>query len=49
MTITETTIPALRLHEAGEGEPLVLVHGSWTDHETWALTVPELAERVRVI
>ncbi|MFF1490964.1 alpha/beta fold hydrolase [Streptomyces sp. NPDC058304] len=26
----------------GEGEPLVLVHGSWVDHENWQLVVPHL-------
>ncbi|WP_327133382.1 hypothetical protein OG311_23860 [Streptomyces sp. NBC_01343] len=26
----------------GEGEPLVLVHGSWVDHETWQRVVPHL-------
>lgn len=35
---------------AGEGEePIVLVHGSWVDHETWALVVPLLAESFRVL
>lgn len=28
---------------AGEGEPLVLVHGSWTDHTSWQLVLPALA------
>lgn len=27
----------------GQGEPLVLVHGGWIDHTTWALVVDELA------
>src|SRR3712207_4937050 len=34
---------------AGEGEPLVLVHGGWSDHTTWGLVAPLLAERFRVI
>ncbi|MFD8480097.1 alpha/beta fold hydrolase [Kitasatospora sp. NPDC059673] len=34
---------------AGSGDPLVLVHGSWSDHATWASVVPVLAERYRVL
>ncbi|GHB46346.1 alpha/beta hydrolase [Streptomyces cirratus] len=33
----------------GEGDPLVLVHGSWADHHTWRLVVPRLAESYRVV
>ncbi|MFF3861142.1 alpha/beta fold hydrolase [Streptomyces sp. NPDC002209] len=33
----------------GEGELLVLVHGSWVDHENWQLVVPRLAESFRVL
>ena len=33
----------------GSGPPLVMVHGSWTDHNSWAAVVPRLAERFRVI
>ncbi|KOU24699.1 alpha/beta hydrolase [Streptomyces sp. WM6372] len=33
----------------GEGEPLVLVHGSWVDHETWQRVVPRLARSFRVL
>ncbi|MGK5733378.1 alpha/beta fold hydrolase [Streptomyces sp. URMC 124] len=37
-------------HEiAGEGEPLVLVHGGLTDHYTWRAVVPALAESFRVL
>ena len=28
----------------GEGPPVVLVHGSWTDHRTWRDVAPALAE-----
>jgi pimeloyl-ACP methyl ester carboxylesterase len=35
--------------EAGSGQPLVMVHGSWTDHHSWDLVVPPLAERFRVV
>jgi pimeloyl-ACP methyl ester carboxylesterase len=34
---------------AGAGDPLVLVHGGWTDHTTWNLIAGPLAERFRVI
>ena len=35
---------------SGSGEiPLVLVHGSWSSHETWRLVVPGLAESFRVV
>ena len=33
----------------GAGEPLVLVHGSWTDSSSWALVAPALAERFTVV
>jgi pimeloyl-ACP methyl ester carboxylesterase len=37
-------------HEVvGDGEPLVLVHGSWVDHDTWQAVVPGLAESFRVL
>jgi pimeloyl-ACP methyl ester carboxylesterase len=32
-------------HTAGEGPPLVLVHGTSADHSRWATVVPRLAER----
>jgi len=28
---------------AGSGDPLVLVHGGWTDHRSWQLLAAELA------
>jgi pimeloyl-ACP methyl ester carboxylesterase len=33
----------------GDGEPVVLVHGSWTDHRSWALVVDELAQTNHVV
>jgi pimeloyl-ACP methyl ester carboxylesterase len=33
----------------GEGEPIVLVHGSWTDHHSWAFVVDELARTNHVV
>ncbi len=38
------------LHEVtGAGEPLVLVHGSWSDHTSWMGVVPDLARTFRVV
>lgn len=34
---------------SGDGEPAVLVHGSWGDHHNWALVVPTLAKKLRVL
>lgn len=52
MTVTQsnTTPVAPRLHcvEQGDGDPVVLVHGGWSDHRTWALVAPALAESHRV-
>lgn len=39
----------LMVEQAGEGEPLVLVHGSWDDRRVWAGVVPSLARHVRVV
>jgi len=33
----------------GSGDPLVLVHGSWVDHSTWAAVVSGLAESFQVL
>ena len=33
----------------GEGEPLVLIHGGWTDHTTWNRLVALLTESFRVV
>lgn len=35
--------------ELGAGEPLVLVHGGWSDHRNWAAVAPALAESFRVV
>ena len=45
-------VNALRLfyEVSGAGEiPLVLVHGSWSSHDTWRFVVPQLAESFRVV
>jgi pimeloyl-ACP methyl ester carboxylesterase len=34
---------------AGEGEPLVLVHGGWTDATTWGAAIEPLARSHRVV
>src|SRR5262249_41250776 len=31
------------------GDPMVLVHGSWADHQNWASVVPALSRRFRVL
>jgi pimeloyl-ACP methyl ester carboxylesterase len=33
----------------GDGEPVVLVHGSWGDHNNWAQVVPALSSSLRVV
>jgi pimeloyl-ACP methyl ester carboxylesterase len=33
----------------GQGEPLVLVHGSWSDHFSWQAVVPRLTSSFRVL
>jgi pimeloyl-ACP methyl ester carboxylesterase len=33
----------------GDGDPLVLVHGSWGDHHNWDPVLPDLALRYRVL
>jgi pimeloyl-ACP methyl ester carboxylesterase len=39
----------LYYEESGTGEPVVFVHGNWTEHSTWRLTTPELAPGMRTI
>lgn len=45
-SLNETTI---FYDEAGQGEPLVLVHGAWVDHTSWDAVVPRLAGSFRVV
>jgi pimeloyl-ACP methyl ester carboxylesterase len=33
----------------GEGDPLVLVHGGWSDHNSWRLVVDEFARSYQVV
>jgi pimeloyl-ACP methyl ester carboxylesterase len=50
-TMTGLSVNGVRLYyeEQGSGEPLVLVHGSWTDATSWRFVVPGLAEAFRVL
>jgi pimeloyl-ACP methyl ester carboxylesterase len=32
-----------------QGEPIVLIHGSWSDHHSWDRVVPHLSENFRVL
>jgi pimeloyl-ACP methyl ester carboxylesterase len=48
-----TTLPALDValfvdRPVGDGEPVVLIHGAWTDHGTWSRVVDPLAQSFRV-
>lgn len=49
--MTTATINGVELYydTVGAGETLVLTHGSWTDGSGWAPSVPNLAERYRVV
>jgi pimeloyl-ACP methyl ester carboxylesterase len=40
---------ALTYDVAGDGVPLVLIHGSWGERQTWGFVIPALAESFRVI
>jgi pimeloyl-ACP methyl ester carboxylesterase len=37
------------VEESGEGDPLVLVHGSWDDRNVWAQIEESLGQRFRVV
>ena len=39
----------LDVEESGAGDPLILVHGSWDDRETWRQARDRLEENSRVI
>lgn len=39
----------LRVADAGEGPPVVLLHGLFMDHHTWSHVTPELTDAFRVI
>jgi pimeloyl-ACP methyl ester carboxylesterase len=51
-TMSNTNINGVRLYwelSGDEGELLVLVHGSWGDHNNWAGVVPRLSRSFRVL
>lgn len=39
----------LLVEESGDGAPMVLVHGSWGDRQTWAFVEEDLARSFRVV
>jgi pimeloyl-ACP methyl ester carboxylesterase len=39
----------LMVEESGSGDPLILVHGSWSDRHAWVLIQDELARRFRMV
>ena len=51
--MSTTTVSGLKLYYESTGdeqaEPVVLVHGSWTDHHSWDRLVPALSRSFRVI
>jgi pimeloyl-ACP methyl ester carboxylesterase len=49
MSSVEVNGVSLYYEVAGEGEPLALVHGSWSNAMSWAGVVPGLAEAYRVL
>ena len=49
MTLRSVNGVRLAVEETGQGEPLVLVHGSWDDVRVWAFVDSDLAKSFRVI
>lgn len=49
MTIIAVNGVDLAVEESGVGEPLVLVHGGWTDRTGWMLVEEELAQTYHVV
>ena len=49
MTIAAINGIDMFVEVTGQGEPVVLVHGSWGDHTNWDAVVPALAARHRVV
>lgn len=50
--MANSTINGIRMYweiNGSVGEPMVLVHGSWGDHENWASVVPALSSSFRVL
>ena len=49
MTVARVNGVDLYYEVHGAGEPLVLVHGSWSDAATWRQVVPAMADSFRVL
>jgi pimeloyl-ACP methyl ester carboxylesterase len=49
MPLTEVNGVRLLVEQSGEGDPLVLVHGSWENRLTWGQVEESLGRRFRVI
>ena len=49
MTISTTTALELDHDITGEGDPVLLIHGGWSDRHNWQLVAPELARSFCVI
>ena len=49
MPRTKANGTELHYDEAGSGETVVLVHGSWSDRNNWLPVIPALAESHRVV
>ena len=49
MPLTSVNGVRLLVEQSGDGDPLVLVHGSWDDRETWALVEEDLAQSFHVV
>src|SRR5204863_5341992 len=50
-TVTTETIngTTLAYDMVGDGDPLILIHGSWGERPTWGFILPGLSESFRVI
>lgn len=49
MSVAHVNGTELFYEETGSGEPLVIVHGSWLDHQEWMPVAWQLADSFRVI
>ena len=48
MTSAQVNGIELWYEELGDGDPLVIVHGSWFDHEDWRLVADGLAKETLI-
>jgi pimeloyl-ACP methyl ester carboxylesterase len=49
MTLIEVNGTSLAYDDAGEGDAVVLVHGSWNQRQAWMFFIPELSSSFRVV